>query len=431
MLLGCSYALYALDFPAFYRAPGFQTNPMPSTQDWLTTIRAQVRFGDTKKAYDAQEKTTGLFNTEGPFNMGQLISYEPDSSVTPNGLASARPQPVTGSAAEDYVNALIAITTPNPLSKNGAPFSFSGTFEERDFNFDICQNIMLGFYAGVYMPVRILQLTDITYSTTLAKADADPLISILETNLDPMLVEKGISPIKTPFNKTGIGDLLLYVGWQGRNNTKSDFTNYISGGVCLGALFPTAGEPDINRVFTLPLGYNGHYGAHARGTVELGFCKYFALGGNFGTTIFFNQMLTRRLKTDTAQNGWILLDKANVLEDLGHLWDVTGYLKAYFKYVCGVVGYSFCQQESTRLTIAARDNVSGLFKNEIINTDGRLTGWNHQTIHLLARGDLSAMTNLFCAPILELSYDVCWAGKHAFQTAMAGGTFGLALAWDF
>ena len=421
---------HAIDLPSFYRAPGFQLSSQSKMQNWATMIAVQGRSGETKKAYNGQEKSTGLFNTEGPFNIGQIVPYDPSVA----GGASNSTNPVPTAATLAFVDAVYAIAPGGQrIPKNGAPFSFNGTFSETDFVFELQQNIMLGFYGGIHVPIRTLQINDISYSTTIPTTDAKyaPLVAVIENQLDPMLAQNNISPIKTPFNETGLGDIAVFAGWQGRNETASDFIDYICGGVRLAVTFPSGSEKDIDSVFSLPFGYNGHYGMSARGNVEFGFFKKLAFGGTAGTSIFLRQTLPRRVKTDLTQNGWILLNKANVFEDHGHLWDVCGYLKGYLKYGTIILGYSFCQQEQTRITIAARDNQDALFKNEIINTDGRLSGWNYQTIHALVRVDLAPMTNLFCAPMLELSYDCPWAGKHAFQTDMVGGKIGLVFTWDF
>ena len=435
ILFSLLFGTHSLFASYFYRTPSFQVPSFTTAQDWATKIETQVRLGDGSRAYDGNEKQVDLFNTEGPFNITQIIPYDPTiaGGVTTSDVLNSAAATPTGAGLTYVTNAYAIQQDGQRISKTSSPFSFGGKFKETDITFEACQNLLYGFFIGVTLPIRSLSLTDITYSTTIPTTEAryTPLQNLITNDLDPMLAQQGIAPLKTPFYKTGIGDLAFYIGWQGKNETESEFIKYISGSLRGNLSIPTGARKDLNSVFSLPMGSNGHYGINARGNIELGIFKYLAGGASIATSVYLRQNLARRLKTDTTQNGWILLEKANVLEDLGHSWEFTGFIKAYAKYGYGLIGFSVSQQEASRIKIADADNPNKLFKNEILNTDNRLTGWNIQTIHLAVRADSAAMSNLPAAPLIELTYDFPLAGKHTFKTDMLGAKAGLTLLWDF
>lgn len=420
---------------SFYKTPSFQVPSFVKLDDFASRLDVQIRSGQADSAYDGQEKLVGLFDTEGPFNITQIIPYNPSiaGGVSASGvLNNAAPTP-TGAGLTYVTNAYAIQQSSRRISKTSSPFSFGGKFKETDATFDLQQNLKLGFFVGMTLPVRSLSLTDISYSTTIPYTDEryTPLQNLITNDLDPMLQQQRIAPLKTPFEATGVSDLSVYLGWQDKNEPESDFIKYISGAVRGALSIPTGAVRDLNRVFALPMGANGHYGLHARGNVELGIFKYLAAGASVATSVYLRQTVARRLKTDATQNGWILLDKANVLEDLGHLWEGAAFVKAYATYGFALLGFSLSQQERSSLSIESSDNVSGLFNQQIINSDQRLTGWNYQTIHLLVRADAAAMTRLPAAPLIELSYDFPLAGKHVFNAPMFGARAGVTVSWEF
>lgn len=434
LLMSCIIGLEVFA-SSFYRTPSFQVPSFVKLDDFTTRFDAQIRSGQASQAYDGQEKIVALFDSEGPFNITQIIPYDPSiaGGVTTSGVLNSAAPTLTGAGLTYVTNAYAIQQSSKRISKTSSPFSFGGKFKETDFNFDLQQNLKLGFFVGMMLPIRSLSLTDISYSTTIPYDEGryTSLQNLIANDLDPMLQQQRIAPLKTPFNRAGVSDLCMYLGWQDKNETESDFIKYISGAVRGTFSIPTGAVRDLDRVFALPMGANGHYGMHARGNIELGLFKYLAAGASLATSVYLRQNIARRLKTDATQNGWLLLDKANVLEDLGHLWEGTAFVKAYAKYGFVLFGFSLNQQERSSLKVEAADNVSGLFKHEIINSDQRLTGWNYQTIHLLLRADAAAMTRLPAAPLIELSYDFPLAGKHVFNAPMFGARAGLTVAWEF
>jgi hypothetical protein len=236
-------SLPALDVPVFYRTPYFQGQPAASVDDWAVFLKAHYAQGSTCKSWNSHSKRSSLFSSHGFFDIGKLGLNQDNLIKLP--LTNAQ----WGAGA--------------PLANGPAiPVEFTGKFRLQEFDVTWRQNLFSGFFAHVSLPFKELKLNDIGFinhgEAIVSGVNVD---NFLNNQLDPILKENGLAPVKTPFKKSGVGDLVITGGWQGETETDVSFIDRLSGLLQAGLLVPLAGKRDINRVFALPLGHDQYLGA--------------------------------------------------------------------------------------------------------------------------------------------------------------------------
>lgn len=418
----------ALDVPVFYRTPFFQGQPAASTDDWTVFLTGHYAQGSTRKSWNAHSKRGSLFSSHGFFDIGKL-------GLNLDGLAQL---PLTHAQWGSGM----------PLEAGPAiPVEFTGKFRLQEFDLTWRQNLFSGFFAHVSLPFKDIKVTDIGFiNRGEAIVNGINVDDFLNMQLDPILEENGLAPVKTPFKKSGVGDLVITAGWQGETETDVSFIDRLSGQLQAGVLVPLAGKRDINRVFALPLGHDQYFGALGRGNLEVGLWKYLRLGASVGAVIFFDEERAERVTTDLNQNGWILLEKTKVKKVQGAIWDLQAYAQAYrvFGGLSALAGASYTTQERTILSVRDSEYLRAyidaqkalnppkiISQNYIANANKQLEMWEQFALHFLVEYDVKAHSNSSFAPKLSVAYDYSMYGRRAWLTDMLGGSLELQIQFNF
>lgn len=421
-------SLPALDVPVFYRTPYFQGQSAASVDDWAVFLKAHYAQGSTCKSWNSHSKRSSLFSSHGFFDIGKLGLNQDNLIKLP--LTNAQ----WGAGA--------------PLANGPAiPVEFTGKFRLQEFDVTWRQNLFSGFFAHVSLPFKELKLNDIGFinhgEAIVSGVNVD---NFLNNQLDPILKENGLAPVKTPFKKSGVGDLVITGGWQGETETDVSFIDRLSGLLQAGLLVPLAGKRDINRVFALPLGHDQYLGALGRGHLEVGLWKYLRLGASVGAVIFFDEERVERVTTDLNQNGWILLEKTKVKKVQGTIWDFQLYAQAYrlLGGLSALAGFSYTTQERTILSVRDDQFLKAyidaqrlltppkiISPNYIANANKQLEMWEQFTLHFLVEYDVKAHTDSSFAPKLSVAYDYSIYGRRSWLTDMLGGSLELHIQFNF
>jgi hypothetical protein len=322
---------------------------------------------------------------------------------------------------------------------------FRGKFRTRELDITFQQNLLHGLYLQGYFPIRRLRVKDIDYCQSVTtKVEHDALVDFVDNDLDEILEEYDIKPLKTEFSRDELADFMISAGWNGSCTFPTGMVSALRGFVQGGVIIPTAGKKDINHIFSLPLGHNKHWAFNARANAHATLWKKVILGVNAGATIFMKKTYDHRLTTSTNQSGtaahagYIVLEKGKATNDPGTKWDATGYIK--FENIFGgfsaLVGYSYTQQEKTNLTLKD-DNVlktalaNGIIKNkdEVINTNQQLDQWYQHVLHGYIEFDLGVHSDKAPTLKLQLAYHLPILAKNVFATEMWSGTVGVGIDW--
>lgn len=359
--------MYPIDNPHFYRATNMFLEPRLE-HDYLSTFNATLGAGSTDKGRNHDNTIVSIFDIYG----------------------------------KNYVPA---------LGPENANLSLNGTFKIIEANLSYAQNLPRGLFLFFYLPVRSLIFKNITLTTI-------PL-----NTLNSLLAPHGISA--NPTTSNGVGDLTSWIGWT-HNYQETKTIDFIDTTIMTGFLAPSGKLRDENKLFSLPTGYNGHWGVPLCGMFSIGFYEWITIGTYINTLFFAHTQRPLRLKTDAQQSGFIKLTCADVSIHKGPLMNTGIYFKADhvghgFSFT---TAYSFALQASDKLTPKNNTHVDPT----IINSDSSLKGWNMHTINFVAEYDFgregSKVNNR-----IGLFYNLQIAGKRTFNTNIFGGTYGLDIGW--
>ncbi|MCL5876138.1 MAG: hypothetical protein M1114_06735 [Candidatus Dependentiae bacterium] len=421
-LIPCFFLSYtiAIDNHHFYRASNlFPVYHEPRFEEcWLNSFDFTIGAGSTHKSKigcNSYETCTPLLDLCGSYDMQALGYNLPNKNITnPVDLA--------------LINLSLV-----PERTDFATLSYGGKFSIIEANFFFTQNFKSGMFFQLHFPVRSMKITDVAFT------DLSPVDSIYP-NINTPAWQNFLALYPNAFaqrfnlnicgtRSTGIGDLSMLLGWT-RNYEETEILDFIDFTIRFGVLIPTGKKANINNVFSLPLGYNGHVGIPITFDIAFGSCDWFTVGAHLGAMPFAHTTNKVRVKTSGQQSGLIRLDTICAKIHGGMLWDATGYLKA--DHICAglslLVGYTYAHKQANAFKQISENTTNPIVhcfpECDLINS-----GWTMQTLHLLAEYDL--LHECSVTPRVGFFYNHPITGKHIFKTGMVGGTAGIDFTVQF
>ncbi len=414
-------SIHAIDNAHFYRATNLFLEPR-FERDFLTTFDVTIGGGHTKHGRNRNGDTVPLLDTFGVHNMHDLGVGVPDKSTNNQ---------------EDIILMQLARTPgrgiqlecgncPEPLF---GFFSICGEFSIVEANFFFLQNYTCGFFTEVHLPVRRIKIDNICVK------DISPTDMICPNNMTPIwqAFKNQFCEILDRYclradsvRETGVGDLSILAGWT-RSNQDTTVLDFIDTTFRFGILIPTGKQRNENQVFSIPLGYNGHFGFPVAVDLGLGLYEWLTFIGHIDAIVFLPKTKCIRLKTAPDQSGLIKLAKGKAKTDRGIIWNAGVCAKA--DHICRgisfLLGYSFAKQNKDTVT-----SCDPCFDSCIANSDETLEGFTMHTIHLWSEYDFTQ--DDACGGFrLALFYNHQISGKRVFKTNVVGGDIGVDFTWGF
>lgn len=410
-----SQKIIAIDDHHFYRAsflfqePRFEKNGLGTLESW-------IGVGETCESRNCFGTVVPLFDLYGPDNMRVLGSGVPNKD--PNNSAD------------------LALINLAKLQANGCfgQISIPGTFKVFEGGFRYIQNVKNGFFTEIQLPIRsfltvpypFIDLSPDSSSSFPNKSTPEWQDFLRQFNAILQKYNLSYECVK----QSNFGDLIWTLGWT-RNFQDTEVLDFVDTTIQAGFLVPTAPSRDENQIFSIPFGYNGHWGFVGTFEMSYGAYEWLTMGAHGGVIAFLNrEKCGVRIKTDINQNGLIKLATADVVIEKGPLWDIGAYLKA--DHLGGnfsiTVGYTFAQQEKDFLCACPKLSIDQ-FDTAIVNSDSTLQGWNMSTINLFIEYDFSKECWRL-GPRLGMIFNVEVGGNRVFKNNIVGGTFGLELVWS-
>lgn len=395
----------------FYRASFFFGEPRFERKG-LSTLNARVGAGSTSTARDGCSRKVCLLDIFGPQVMFKLGENVPCKDLT-------KPHDLT-----------LQLLEKEPARNCFGQFSFGGTFKTVELDLQFYQNITDGFFLEVYLPIRKLEIKDITCCDQSPECAPCP-------NKNTPIWQAFLNQFHDILNQyclclegvdhTGIGDTSVILGWAA-NFEETEHLDFIDTMMQVGVLFPTGRKSNPNIIFDLPQGYNGHYGFPLNLSIAFGLYEWFTFGGHVMVLPFKKTCREIRMKTSTPQNGFIKLAKGCAEIDRGSIWQVGTYLKAdhIIRNASLLVGYSYSNERSG--TICPTDTC--IFDPGIVNSDEMLRGWKMHTIHVLGEWDFLKECSFF-GPRFGVFGNFIVGGQRIFNTHIGGGMVGIDLVWSY
>jgi len=407
MMVEC---LLALDNPHFYRATNMFLEPRLE-HNYLTTFNATLGGGSTSHGRSCHNTFVPLFDIYGRQSFQNLNT---------NTLFNDPQNPF-----DQFLMNLAQL----PTRTDFATVSINGHFNIVEANLSLAQNLSKGLFLFFHLPIRRLKISDISFidhspDDRIFPNKNTPQWQAILQNIHPLLAHYGLNSCAT--TSTGVGDLSSWLGWT-HNYQETQTLDFIDFSFMAGFLAPTGKKRNEDELFSLPTGYNGHWGFPLCTAASIGFYEWVTIGGYLNTLFFIDKKRAMRIKTDVQQSGLIKLACAHVSDHRGPLINTGFYFKADHvgHNVSVTTAYSFASQQKSKLTTHDR-----LFDCNIANSDESLKGWNMHTINFLAEYDF-AREGCRVGNRIGLFYNLQVAGSRVFDTNIFGGTYGIDISWNY
>jgi len=404
------FEIYATDNPHFYRAYFFEGEPR-FERPWLTTFDASLGWGSTRTGRNAQGNKTNVLKIYGPNDM-QFLGSNVDTLDPMNPL-------------DQILINLAAL----PENDGFGKLNSCGKFSIVEATFNFYQNLCNGFFFQSYLPARKLRIRKITFQDLSPETGIpninNPDWQAFLTNFNAILQQQDLSI--EPLDRAGIGDFTFYAGWA-RNYQNTECLDYIDVDARIGILFPTGKKQNVDRVFDLPQGYDGHWGVPLKFNISIGAYEWLTLGFHLGALFLLERTKTLRVKTDERQNGFFKLTKARIDFDPGSILDLDLYFKAdhFAKGLSFLGAYSYNHQKTSCLTPKNKQMVDA----RIINTDSLYASWNMHIIHFMVEYDFAKRLSEI-APRIGFFYNHIIGGKRIFDTNIIDLFVGFDVCWRY
>lgn len=404
-----SSAANAIDNPHFYRSTYFWGEPRFEEQ-WLTSFEASFGGASTDKSRDGRGKEAQLLDIYGFSAMQFLGAGVPNLDPT------------------NPLDQLLINLAQLPKNDDFGMLSFSGHFQILEATFNAYQNLINGFFVQAYLPVRRLTIStplfiDVSPQTGQPNRSNPVWYNFLQQF--PAILARYNLALK-PTQEVGCGDLSLLIGWA-CNYEKTEVLDFIDVDAKIGLLFPTGKKRNEDILFSLPLGYNGHYGVPLKFDCSFGVWDWLTFGMHLGALFFFSKKQEIRIKTAPEQQGLIKLVKTHASIDQGTIWDISAYIKAdhFIKGLSLLCGYSFNKKDHD---IVIPTNFT--FQPSIVNNDDGFKNWQMHVIQIMAEYDFATYRSRNL-PRVGFFYNIIVGGKRIFNTNVANLYCGVDLSWCY
>lgn len=372
--LAMHLSIITMDNPHFYRA----TNVFPEPRiehDYLGSFTVTLGKGSTTKSLNGCRQTVPLFDIYG-------------------------------------INSF-------PINNTPVNFSIDGTFKIIESNVHLIQNLAKGFLFYFHLPLRNLHIKDLTFINHSDFSDSSFLL-----DLGTILAQNSLDA--NPTNETGIGDFTALIGWT-HNYQNTQHLDYIDVTCMLGILNPTGKKRNEHELFSLPLGYNGHWGFPINAMLSIGCYEWITLGAHVSMLFFAPRTQCTRVYASADYSGILQTNLIDAAIKKGMVWDTGTYFKAdHFAYgLSFTAAYSYAGEQKTILRPSNDDDHS----LTITDTTEALKKWNMHTLQLYAEYDFAKQDSKVGTRI-GIFYNYQLGGTRVFKTNMGGGAFGLDVAWD-
>lgn len=373
------FNLLAFDRSYFYRASSFWNEPR-FERNWLSTINVQLMGGITHFSRNKCYKKRALFGIYGPekLNISNVINKK---------------------------------------------FYFTGVFDIFEVDLNVYQNLKENFFLHLHVPAVSAELfpEKIKYSS---KKGSKSYVNNKFSLLNKILKKDNL--FLNLVKERGLADISLFLGYT-INYENTEHLDYIDCAIELGVLFPTSKKRSRHLIFSIPLGYDGHYGITWTFELALGVYDWLTFGIHNDGVGFFDIVACRPIRTIESKGGIIRFKQDKARIKTGPVYRTGAYIKA--DHLCWglslLAGFNFEQKNRTFLI-----PIDNNFNKKIANQDDSLKTWNRWNLNILVDYDFARYDQLL-NPFVSIIYDYSITGKRIFDTSMIGGYFGLNIDWLF
>lgn len=205
---------------------------------------------------------------------------------------------------------------------------------------------------GLYFPVYSMKLDKVTWN------DLTPVTDVimredLTNNFAANVKELGCLDI-CGWRRTGLGDTMLVAEWQGNFKQRKPMLKKVLIDARFALSMPTGLKRDEDKLFAIPFGSDGAWGAMFGGGIDLIWIDCLRAGLDVEITHLFGHNKLRRIKTDFDQTDLLLLQKDYAYKDYGLTQQFTlhGQLFNLLGGLVVDVGYRFIKHGADTLILS-------------------------------------------------------------------------------
>jgi len=367
----------------FFKAIPFGGEPrLP--REYMSTLYIELSGGSTDSSRNGQKEKVDLLSLYGPENLTALASTAPSCSL-PTGYGS-----------------------------------FYGDLDFFNLNITVAHTLHGGFFAQYVLPVMLYNLRPTGFISEHGKLSVSNTSSTLGCLLNSC--DLRVNHIR----KKGAADSPLTLGYT-HSYTNTEYIDFIDYTLQAGVLFPSGKRKSLHTLFDVAFGYNGHWGFPLIADISWGAFDWLTVGIHAEGTLFLSKDYRVRVKTNTAQEGWIRPDTILAYVHQGSFAQAATYIKADH-WLCNnsiTIGYSYAHK--ARNYYRPHDRT---ISTSMINDDQQLFSWSQHLFHLLIEQDFT-QDNQHIGPRVGLVYTQQLTGRRIFRLSTVGAYLGLDIAWFF
>jgi hypothetical protein len=295
-------------------------------------------------------------------------------------------------------------------------------------------------FVSCFLPIKNFRIKNLEFIDLTSKEPVRHLfnqrtsafIQNLQTNVK-YLADIDLSPTAS----SGLGDLTLLLNWRKGFRKQEEIFSNIYAFAKAGIDLPTGKKKNIDKVFSMALGNDGHWGMPFGVGGECLVIKQIKLGMHLDFLYLFSKTQLRRLKTAEGQTEFLLLNKGVAEMNPGFQWRVNPFVQAFrvYKGLSGKLAYQYIRHNRDKLKLKDEDFETRLSAcrdvsdpNALINSINSLKRWSiHNAIFQINWDVAEAVKDIWGSPQVSVFYKQPFSGRNLINT----NTFGGQLAVNF
>ena len=221
-----------------------------------------------------------------------------------------------------------------------------------------------------------------------------------------------------PWQAGGLGDPTVILRWNLNQKFTESTISDVNAHLYFGFSIPASKQKDEDKIFSLPLGNDGHWGIPFGGNFELAFISPIKMGLALDLLWLVAESRPRRVKTDLSQTSLLLLNKTMVRRKPGLTWRANWAIEGdhLWRGLSLRGGYELTMHHNDVLEI----NTEG-YSAAIANSIGTVQSWYVTALTAAIRYDLSTeFAGAPMAPYVEGFLKFPISGQNVVNANSAG-----------
>jgi hypothetical protein len=265
---------------------------------------------------------------------------------------------------------------------------------------------------GTCCPVKFFETSNVHWSPIDPATNSVPPVGGLSYMTEDVrnTIFSGSTLNATSWNKTGLGDLNVFLSWKNHYTQVNDALSSVGIYAQIGLSLATSSREDLNKNLALPFGYDGSTAVPMSAAINLHFSKNLRLCGSVDAVFFFADSSDRMTRTKESEGSLWLSNKTFIRRSPGTLLGFNTLLEGVSnckRYSVGIL-YSFIKKYEDRYS----SNTKVGFVDSVANKSEYALDKSCHTLNFRGSVDFQEMVDSNLAPTLSISYKYPLKGER-------------------